>query len=129
MSLSPSDPVERLITGPPITVRAETNLVQAVELFAENEVGAVVIRGPHGPAGILSERDLITALVEGLDLDAESVGNVMSLDVATVQVDATIETAARAMLSGGMRHLPVVSGETFVGIVSIRDVLAVYVGD
>lgn len=126
MSLSPSDPVERLIAGPPVTVRAETNLVEAAEIFVENEVGAVVIRGPHGPSGILSERDLIIALVEGLDFDAENVGNVMSLDVATIEVDQTIGDAAQAMLSGGMRHLPVVSGETFVGIISIRDVLAVY---
>ena len=111
-----------------ITVPADASLAEAARRMAENHVGAVLVMKGDTLAGILSERDLIIALVEGLNLDDESVGNVMSLDVASVQVDDTIEAAARAMLDGGMRHLPVVAGESFVGIISIRDVLAVYAG-
>lgn len=49
--------------------------------------------------------------------------NVMTLDVATTSRDATIEQAHAVMLRLGVRHLPVVSGGTLVGILSDRDVL------
>jgi CBS domain-containing protein len=54
-------------------------------------------------------------------------GDAMTTDLVTVCHDTPVLEAARAMVEAGVRHLPVLDGERAVGIVSIRDVLAVLV--
>ena len=46
----------------------------------------------------------------------------MTAEPMTATEDTTPEEAARTMLEHGFRHLPVISGDRAVGIVSIRDV-------
>ena len=41
----------------------------------------------------------------------------------------TTDHAASLMIHGGFRHLPVIDGDTVVGIVSIRDLMRVTLGD
>jgi CBS domain-containing protein len=126
MTLTPDDPVERLLTGPPVAVHAEDTLLSVAELFVEDSIGAVVVRGTDGPAGIVSERDVVAAVVDGLDLEADRASDVMAVDILTVDADQPISAAADAMISGAVRHLPVMSDGVLVGVISIRDVLAVY---
>jgi CBS domain-containing protein len=126
MSLTPSDPVERLLTGPPVAVHADDTLLRVAETIVEDSIGAVVVRGAAGPAGVVSERDIVAAVVDGVDLEADRAGDVMTMDLVTIGADQPISAAAETMISGAIRHLPVVSDGVLVGVVSIRDVLAVY---
>jgi CBS domain-containing protein len=126
MTLTPDDPVERLLTGPPVAVHAEDTLLSVAEMFVEDSIGAVVVRGADGPAGIVSERDVVAAVVDGLDLEADRASDVMAVDILTIDADQPISAAADAMVSGAVRHLPVMADGVLVGVVSIRDVLAVY---
>jgi CBS domain-containing protein len=48
----------------------------------------------------------------------------MTRDPRTAEADLDVEGAAELMLGGGFRHLPVVEGNTLVGIVSLRDLLS-----
>jgi CBS domain-containing protein len=48
----------------------------------------------------------------------------MTRDARTAEADLDVEGAAELMLGGGSRHLPVVEGNTLVGIVSLRDLLS-----
>jgi CBS domain-containing protein len=47
----------------------------------------------------------------------------MTSEPITASPETTAREAARTMLDNGFRHLPVVDGETTLGIVSLRDVL------
>lgn len=58
--------------------------------------------------------------LEERDREAEEL---MSLEVVTVPPELPIQAAHRLMLEHTLRHLPVVSGQRLVGIVSDRDVL------
>jgi CBS domain-containing protein len=126
MTLTPEDPVERLLTGPPVAVHAEDTLLSVAEMFVEDSIGAVVVRGTDGPVGIVSERDVVAAVVDGLDLEADRASDVMAVDILTIDADQPISAAADAMISGAVRHLPVMADGVLVGVISIRDVLAVY---
>jgi CBS domain-containing protein len=126
MSLTPDDPVERLLTGPPVAVHADDTLLRVAEMIVEDSIGAVVVRGSSGPAGVVSERDIVAAVVEGLDLEADRASDVMSMDVVTIGADEPISAAAAMMVAGAIRHLPVVADGVVIGVLSIRDVLAVY---
>ena len=112
--------------GPDQTVRA------AARYMTERRVGAVcVLEGGAPPApsrlvGVLSERDVMARVVApGLDLDATTVGAVMTRDLVVAAADETPEDALRRMKQAGCRHLPVVEGDTLLGMVSQRDLLQV----
>lgn len=121
-----SAPVANVMHRSTVSVRPDTTIRQVAETLAREEVGAVVVRGAEGLAGIVSERDIVTALAEGVDPDAERADDVMTYDVVSVGSADALEVVARAMLDGGIRHLPVIDAGGPVGIVSIRDLLGAY---
>lgn len=61
----------------------------------------------------------------GADLDEVQVRDLMTVDTVTVTVDDTVCTAAEVMLEAGVRHIPVLRDGRPVGMLSIRDLLAV----
>jgi CBS domain-containing protein len=128
MTVTPADPVERLLGGPLVAVHPDDTLLKVAEMIVEDWIGAVVVRGHDGPAGVVSERDIVTACAEGLDLESDRASDVMAMDVVTIDASEPISAAANAMITGGVRHLPVVADGVVIGVVSMRDVLAVYAG-
>ena len=50
---------------------------------------------------------------------------VMSINVVTAMPDEDVTAVARRMLAMHLKHVPIVSGRTLVGIVSRRDILKV----
>jgi CBS domain-containing protein len=94
----------------------------------EDSIGLVVVRGEEPLVGVVSERDIVRAVAEGADLESDRAGDVMALETVSVGADASVAEASRLMVEGGMRHLPVMKGDKVVGVVSMRDVLAVHMG-
>jgi CBS domain-containing protein len=76
------------------------------------------------PVGIVTERDLVNRVcAEGLSGREVSVREIMSSPIATVEGQATIETAADLMLSNKVRHLLVIDEQTGkpMGIIAPSD--------
>lgn len=123
-------PVHEISRQPPAMAREEMDLSSAVELMRRHRLSAmVVVNGAGRYRGILCERDVLEALAgraplrEMLDLEVE---RVMSLDPAVIGEDASVLDAARILIEGGFRHLPVVDTDRrLVGIVSERDLRSV----
>ena len=90
-----------------------------------NEIGALVVKDGSRTIGILTERDVLHAVAEDRDLDGTTIAEFMTEDVIPVTLDADVGQAAAAMVSLGVRHLPVMGGGEVVGMVSARDLLAV----
>lgn len=123
----PTDPVGSVMTAGPATVGPEELLPAVVRALVGDEVGALLVTSPRGPVGLLSERDVLAVLASHREYDDVQAGDAMTTDLVTVGHDTPVLDAARAMVEAGVRHLPVLDGERAVGIVSIRDVLAVLV--
>jgi CBS domain-containing protein len=85
----------------------------------------VVVNARGGPAGLISERDLITILASGGDLDTHQAADVMTADLVAAQPGDSIASVGRLMLDAKVRHVVIRDGDSVVGLVSIRDVLAV----
>ena len=127
-----TDVVDRAAARQPVATIMSTRLA-AVELhdsmrevakeLAADEIGAVLVDGPLGPVGLVSERDLVTMVAIGADLEQEQVRAVMSVDLLAVESSESIATAARLMIDGAVRHIAVRRDGQIVGIVSMRDVL------
>jgi CBS domain-containing protein len=84
-------------------------------------VGAVLVMGKGRPEGIFTERDLVRALSHDIGAASEPVAQWMTRNPVTVGPEATVEQALEIMLAGHFRHLPVMEGDSLVGVVSIRD--------
>jgi CBS domain-containing protein len=123
-SIGGQDPVVKLIARTPVFVALDATLREVARILAEESIGAVLVRGPLGPAGLLSERDIVAALAEGADPDHDRARDFMTPELASVPATATIVDARERMLEHEIRHLGVAKGDTTIGLISMRDVLA-----
>ena len=119
--------IRDLVVRDLVTVGPAHTLAQAAKLMNGKRVGSAIVLTDESP-GILSERDVLRAVAEGVDPNSATVGDYMTWNaiVATSEWD-TME-AARTMLEHGFRHLLVLDGSSEVGILSIRDLMAGLLG-
>jgi CBS domain-containing protein len=122
MTAAPSEHVRNLVTRPPVLVHLDDSLRRVAQLFVEESFGAAVVRGTDPPA-IISERDLVRAVSEGLNLDRTRVEEVMTEDVAVAGPNDSIAQVARMMIDNEIRHVPIIEDEVIVGLISGRDAL------
>jgi len=95
--------------------------------MAARRVGSAIVIDPDGAGvGIITERDVLYAIGNGLDPDVERAANHITWDVVYAGPSWTIEEAAAAMVSGGFRHLVVLEGDEVLGVISVRDILRVW---
>lgn len=120
-----TDPVGSLIGDPVATIGPTRTLLEAAEAMASDGVGLLVVVDARGVLGVISERDLVSAVADGADLSEERVRDRLSDDLVSVDEGATIADAAATMASAAIRHLAVSRSGEVVGVVSIRDIVNV----
>jgi CBS domain-containing protein len=125
MTRNPHGPVSTIMSWPVATIDHDATVQEAAEALAADDLGALLVLREGDPAGIVSERDVIAHVAAGSELGHLHAGEVMAGDLITVQADASVLDAARAMAEAGIRHLPVLQGRLIAGMVSIRDLLPV----
>lgn len=106
-----------------VCVEAADSARLAVLRMLEEKVGSVAVCESGKLVGIFTERDVLGLAGDGTDLDAVSVGDVMTRGPVTVDASVGVLDAARLMGERRIRHLPVVQGDHLLGMVGIRDVL------
>ncbi|MCC8244631.1 CBS domain-containing protein [Saccharothrix luteola] len=106
------------------TVESRASVAELVAALAEHNVGAMVVLGPEGIAGIVSERDVVRKLHDrGGELLAAPVAEIMTSEVFTCTPRDSVDSLTVLMTERRIRHVPVVDGGELVGIVSIGDVV------
>lgn len=103
-------------------VEPESTLGKAATLMGERAIGSVLVVEDGRLTGILTERDVVRALSTTHDAPTSVVAEWMTKGPTTTGRETPVKEALRAMMDGGFRHLPVLDGDSIVGIVSIRDV-------
>ena len=119
--------VDEIMSRDVLCVDANTSLVDAADRMHGRRVGAVVVLEGKRLVGILTERDVLRAVATGQV--AGTVGDAMTASPDTIGADESSGQAAALMIHGGFRHLPVVDGDDLVGMISIRDLVRLTVGD
>jgi CBS domain-containing protein len=106
------------------TVSADTTVSALLAGLAEQNIGAMVVTGPGGVEGIVSERDVVRRLHElGASLLSRPVSEIMTRLVATCAPQDSVDDISVLMTQRRVRHVPVLDGDALVGIVSIGDVV------
>lgn len=108
------------------TIEPSCTIREAARQMLEHSVGALVVTDASGttPLHIVTDRDLVVMLGEGLDPDVATVACLAHKPLQTIEVGASVAEAAHRMREAGVRRLPLVDAEgRLVGIVSLDDVL------
>ncbi len=111
----------------PYSLRATASVLEAAEFMAQRRIGAVCVLDEESKLiGVFSERDILNrVIVPRQDPAKITLGAVASPLRAVIRCDETPHQALERMEQIGTRHLPVVDGEKWVGMLSIRDLLRV----
>lgn len=106
------------------------NARSAAKMMREKRIAAVLVMEGEKLVGIITERDMTCRVVAaGLDPDQTICRDIMTANPDTLSPDDTASDAIRMMRDRNYRHLPVVKGDRVVGMVSVRDLYAVYNGE
>jgi CBS domain-containing protein len=110
-----------IMTADVRTVSSGDTVAETAKLLSKHRISSVVVKDGDDVVGIVTERDIVHAVADGVDPKATSVGERMTKDLATVDRKTDVADAARLMAQRRIRHLPVLDKGSLAGIVSIRD--------
>jgi CBS domain-containing protein len=108
-----------------IDVSPEDSLREAARHLADDDIGCLAVFDAHGPAGVLSERDLARAVADDADLDETPVEEYMTAAPVRVSADSGLGDAIAKLNEHGVRHLLVDEQGDITGMISIRDIMAI----
>ncbi len=114
-----------------VTVTPETTVSDAIRTLKEYNLGAVVVSSDgRRPVGIMTERDVVRWLADGVEFLSGPVSAIMTTDLVTCMEDESVQSLMSTMTERRIRHLPVVEDDGgMAGIVSIGDVVKSYISE
>ena len=106
------------------SVEPETTVLEAIQMMANKNVGALLVVHDGKLIGIISERDYTRKVIlRGKASKDTAVREILSGDVIAVSPRESVEDCMRLMTEHRIRHLPVVEEGKILGIVSIGDLV------
>ena len=105
-------------------IAPEANVLDALKMMAEHNIGALLVMTSGEVKGILSERDCVRKVdLRGKNAKDTKVSDIMTSEVISVDCSQPLEECMELMSEKNIRHLPVYDGDELQGLVSVRDVL------
>ena len=115
---------------PTWSLSSNNTVRQALQLMADKNIGAIVIKDQDKLIGIFSERDYARKVVlKGKNSTDTKLAEVMSKEVITIPSDMQIDACMELMTDKRVRHLPVVDNGKSIGIISIGDVVRLMIDE
>jgi CBS domain-containing protein len=106
------------------SVSPDTTMIDALNLLAKKDVGALMVTKDGKMVGIVSERDFVRSIAKtGQCLLHSTVERYMTTEISSVTPDATIDQCMQLMTDKHIRHLPVLENDKLVAVISIGDVV------
>jgi CBS domain-containing protein len=113
--------LERIMTKDVESCTLLDNVYEVAVKMKENNVGSIPIVDGSRIVGVITDRDIVTRCVAEKHPASSKVEDIMSRDLITIGPEADVSEAAHLMAENQIRRLPVVEGDTLVGMVSLGD--------
>jgi CBS domain-containing protein len=118
--------VRNLMRSPVVSVDPDQTLQRAAQVMQEHGIGSVVVEQAARVVGILTERDVMHAAAQLGDVGQARVSDHMTTPVVTASPNWDVSVAAAEMHDRRIRHLVVVEQGGALGVLSVRDVMSVF---
>jgi len=106
------------------SVSPQTNVIDALRLMANQNIGSVMVMEDEKFLGIMTERDYSRKVIlKGRASSDTQVGDIMSTDFPPVTLQHSVEDCMQLLSDHHIRYLPVFEGREVRGIISINDVV------
>ena len=106
------------------SVPPDATVLEAIQLMADKNVGALLVTKDNNLVGIISERDYTRKVVlKGRSSKDTPVREIISGKIISVNPDHSVDECMRLMTEHRIRHLPVVQGTRILGVISIGDLV------
>lgn len=113
----------RHLMKPCVAADPDERLAAAAGRMRAERTGALAVMEAGRLVGILTERDLLGAMADGLDPGSTSVSACMTAAPVHIGAGEPADEAAERMVELGVRHLPVLEAGRVAGMISARDLL------
>lgn len=114
------------MTHEPVVISPNKTLREAAKIMAQTHVGALLVKENEQIIGIITEQDMVRkGIATAGNTALKKVKEVMETDMVTTSPDEDIFEALRIMRDYNFRHLPVMHGGKFVGLVTLKDILKI----
>jgi acetoin utilization protein AcuB len=117
--------ISEILQADVVTVAPDTPLAQVLQVLNRRRVRHVPVVEAERLVGIISDRDIKSALAPSLGPGGRTAGQIMTREPITIAPMFPVEEAARVMVTNRISALPVVEGTRLVGIVTETDLLEV----
>jgi len=106
------------------SVAPQDSVLRAIEIMATRHVGALLVMSQASLVGIISERDYARKVIlKNRSSHDTPVSDIMTSPAVSVIPEDSVHHCMELMTEGRFRHLPVVTGERVVGMLSIGDLV------
>ena len=123
--------VADIMQAPLTTIGQHDHAAAAAYLMKHAGVTALVVVDDDQakqPVGIITEADIAQAVADGKDVNDVRVRALLITHLAVINAGTSIRDAARSMVTGNFRHLPVAGEAGLIGMADIADVCAALPG-
>ena len=119
-------PVTLFAADAVVALPADATLQTVADELAGDQIGLVVLGTVDYIVGVVSERDVVRAVAEGLDPVDTPARAVASARLVWCDDTATVDEVAELMMEAYVRHVLLEADGQLAGIVSARDLLGAY---
>jgi len=113
-----------------LSVTPETTVYKALETMVEKNVSALLVLENEKLVGIFTEKDYARKVIlKGKASKQTLIGDIMTKDLVTVSSHTTVDECMQLMTNSFIRHLPVVTDDNLIGIISIGDLVKYIIED
>jgi CBS domain-containing protein len=117
--------VSDIMTRDPITIKPESDLLECAKKMVRKRVGSLLLVTKKKLVGIISERDILWALVK---TSKKKLKEIKAIDIspkkiATIRPKAKIREAFEKMSNLKFERLPVIIEGELVGVITAKDIL------
>lgn len=111
--------LEQVLDRFPVTVTSETATIAAIALMQHERTHYALVMHNTTILGILTERDVIRSLAEGVDLSTTAIVDVMTQNVITLPLSVGVSTVLTTLIQHHIRQVPILNdANQLIGIVT-----------
>jgi CBS domain-containing protein len=114
--------IRDVMTTHPVALPATSSVIEAAQAMRDSDIGDVIVVENGRICGIVTDRDItVRGVAEERNISSLTLGDICSRQLTTLSPTDSVDDAVLLMREKALRRLPVIEGDTPVGIVSLGD--------